>query len=82
MEEENERDQHPPHAREAPSNFSAVVAPAWASAHGGKLGQLTPPLTKWMKNYKAKTRKKRAVFYVYVIFRQQSRHAGVSSHIY
>jgi len=43
MEEEKERDQHPPHAREAPSNFSAVVAPAWASAHGGKLGQLTPP---------------------------------------
>jgi len=47
----------------------------WASAHRGKLGQLTP-WKKWMKNWKAKTSKK-AVFYVYVIFWEQSGQAGV-----
>ena len=51
---------------------------AWASAHRGKWGQLTP-LEKWMKNWKAKTCKKRAVFYVYVIFWEQSGQAGVEN---
>jgi len=36
------------------------------------------PLEKWKKNYKAKTCKK-AVFYVYVIFSEQSGQAGVEN---
>jgi len=36
------------------------------------------PLEKWMKNEKAKTCKK-SVFYVYIIFREQSRQAGVEN---
>ena len=37
------------------------------------------PLEKWMKNQRAKTCTKRAVFYVYVIFREQSGQAGVEN---
>jgi len=42
----------------------------WASAHWGKWGQLTP----WKMDEKLKSEnvQKRAVFYVYVIFREQS----------
>jgi len=50
----------------------------WASAHRGKWGQLTP----WKKmNKKVKKRKhaKRAVFYVYVIFWEQSGQAGAEN---
>ena len=50
---------------------------AWASAHRGKLGQLTP----WKIDEKLKNEnmQKRAVFYVYVIFLVQSGQAGVEN---
>jgi len=43
----------------------------WESAHRGKWGQLTP-LEKWMKKLKSENVQERAVFYFYVIFREQS----------
>ena len=33
--EEKEEDRHPPHAREVPSNFSAVVAPVSERCYNG-----------------------------------------------
>ena len=47
------------------------------SAHRGKWSQLTP----WKNGWKMKKRKhaKRAVFYVYIIFWEQSRQAGVEN---
>ena len=50
----------------------------WASAHRGKWGQLTP-LEEWIKNKRAKTCKKRAFVYVYVICWEQSGQAGVEN---
>ena len=49
----------------------------WASAHRGKLGQLTPG--KMDENLKSENMQKRAVFYVYVIFWEQSGQAGVEN---
>jgi len=45
----------------------AMLARAWASAHRGKWGQLTP--LPWKNGWKIKKRKyaKRAVFYVYIL---------------
>jgi len=40
---------------------------AWASAHRGKWGQLTPP-GKMDEKLKRENTQKRAVFYVYIIF--------------
>ena len=31
-------------------NAGPELSMGWASAHRGRLGQLTPPLEKWMKN--------------------------------
>ena len=45
----------------------------WAPAHRGKWDQLTPPQKKWMKIKKNENMQK-AVFYVYVMFREQSGH--------
>jgi len=42
-------------------SYNAVSPVAWASAYRGKWGQLTP-LEQWMKNYKAKTCKKKSSF--------------------
>jgi len=47
---------------------------AWASANRGKWGQMTAPLEKWMKNYKAKTCKT-----VFWIFWEQSGQADVEN---
>ena len=50
----------------------------WASAHGVKWGQLTPP-GKMDEKLKSEYMQKRAVFYVYVIFGQQSGQACVEN---
>jgi len=49
----------------------------WATAHRGKLGQLTP----WKTDEKLKSEnmRNRAVFYVFVIFSEQSGKAGVEN---
>jgi len=50
---------------------------AWAPAHRGKWGHLTPSKTDEKLN--SENMQKRAVFYVYVIFREQSGQAGVEN---
>jgi len=50
----------------------------WASTHRGKWGQLTP-LDNGYEKLKSETMQKTAVFYVYVIFREQSGQAGVEN---
>ena len=50
---------------------------AWASAHKGKWGQMTPLKNGW--KWKSENMQKRAAFYVYVIFWEQSGQAGVEN---
>ena len=50
----------------------------WASTHRGKWGQLTP-LDNGYEKLKSENMQKTAVFYVYVIFREQSGQAGVEN---
>jgi len=49
------------------ATVSSIYSHAWASAHRGKWGQLTPP-GKSDEKLRSENTQKRAVFYVYVIF--------------
>ena len=59
-----------------PHLMLCVLMRPWASAHRGKWGQLTPP-RKMDEKLKGENMQKRAIFYVYVIFWEQSGQAGV-----
>ena len=56
---------------------NTFCTPAWASAHRGKWGQLTPG--KMDEKLKSENMQKRAVFYVYVILWEQSEQADVEN---
>jgi len=55
--------------------LAVLTEHSWASAHRCNWGQLTP----WKMDEKLKSEENRAVFYVYVIFREQSGQAGVEN---